>query len=257
MRCSTCWPTSNPRPTRPTSSAASWPTWPSAPRSSAGRPPTGAMRAAARARPWRRPAAAATRSAGCCWRMFDTSEHELATLEELADDPDPVVARTALMWLCQVQENSGEVAEATETAQRALALTDDSSGPWLRAMVESQLAGLAIQAGDPRLALECARRALPTMEALGAFEDCVQLRSVIALAELGAGRPGRAPPGRSTRSGPTNGPGDPVLDLRRHRRRRGRARPRRHRPRPAPSTAKASRSPRAGCIPGMAAGRSS
>jgi predicted ATPase/DNA-binding SARP family transcriptional activator len=119
--------------------------------------------------------------------MFDTPDGELATLEELASDPDPVVARTALMWLCQMLENSGEVAEATETAQRALALTDDSAGPWLRAMAESQLAGLAIQAGDSALALEGARRALPTMESLGAFEDCVQLRSVIALAELGSG----------------------------------------------------------------------
>ena len=98
-----------------------------------------------------------------------------------------MVVRTALMWLCQMQENSGEVAAARATAERALALTDDRSGPWLRAMTESQLAGLAIQAGDPALALECARRALPTMEALGAFEDCVQLRSVIALAELGTG----------------------------------------------------------------------
>ena len=91
------------------------------------------------------------------------------------------------MWLCQTQENSGEVAAAMATAERALALTDDSSGPWSLAMAESQLAGLAIQAGDPALALESARRALPTMEALGAFEDCVQLRSVIALARARLG----------------------------------------------------------------------
>ncbi len=119
--------------------------------------------------------------------MFDQDGQELTALEQLADDADPVVARTALMWLCQAQENSGEVAQAIVTAKRALALTDDTTGPWLPAMAESQLAGLAIQSGDPALALECARRALPTMEALGAFEDSVQLRSVIALAELGSG----------------------------------------------------------------------
>lgn len=118
--------------------------------------------------------------------LFDPTEQP-DTLEDLAEDPDPMVVRTALMWLCQTQENSGEVAAAMVTAERALALTDDSTGPWPRAMAESQLAGLAIQAGDPLKALACARRALPTMEALGAFEDCVQLRSVIALGELGSG----------------------------------------------------------------------
>jgi predicted ATPase/DNA-binding SARP family transcriptional activator/tetratricopeptide (TPR) repeat protein len=119
--------------------------------------------------------------------VFDDDGQQLSTLTELGTDLDPVVARTALIWLCYAQENSGDVAEATATAQRALALADSSSGPWGRAMAESQLAGLAIQAGNPELALACARRALPTMEALGAFEDCVQLRSAIALAELETG----------------------------------------------------------------------
>ncbi len=119
--------------------------------------------------------------------MFDPESQRLSTLEALADDPDPIVVRMALMWLCQTQENSGEVSAAIATAERALALTEDSSGPWTLAMAESQLAGLAIQSGDPLRALASARRALPTMEALGADEDCVQLRSVIALGELGSG----------------------------------------------------------------------
>jgi predicted ATPase/DNA-binding SARP family transcriptional activator/tetratricopeptide (TPR) repeat protein len=119
--------------------------------------------------------------------LFDEDFQELSVLEELAEDADPMVARTALIWLVQAQENSGEVAAAILTAQRALSLTDETAGPWLRAMAESQLAGLAIQVGDSELALASARRALPTMEALGAFEDCVQLLSVIALVELDMG----------------------------------------------------------------------
>lgn len=116
--------------------------------------------------------------------VFDRDTSGLAALEELSSDPDPSVAQTAMMWLCQLQENSGELEAATATAERALARVDDSVGPWMRAMLESQLAGLAIQAGHTDRALECARRALPIMDALHAFEDTVQLRSAIALAEL-------------------------------------------------------------------------
>ena len=117
--------------------------------------------------------------------MFE--DDDAAALEALADDDDSGVALTALVWLCQLQENSGEVAAARETSQRALARVDDRAGPWVRAMAESQMAGLAFQAGEVDLALTSMRRALPTLEALGALDDCVQLRSMEAMAELARG----------------------------------------------------------------------
>jgi predicted ATPase len=108
-------------------------------------------------------------------------------LEALADDEDPGVALTALVWMCQVQENSGDLAAAKATSHRILDRVDDGAGPWLRAMAESQMAGLAFQSGDTELALASVRRALPIMEALGALDDYVQLRSTEALALLDLG----------------------------------------------------------------------
>lgn len=117
--------------------------------------------------------------------MFDGDE--LSALEELTEDDDAGVALTALVWLTQLQENSGELALAKLTSERALSRVDDVAGPWIRAMAESQMAGLAFQGGDPDRALESIRRALPTMEALGAIDDCVQLRGMEAMAELARG----------------------------------------------------------------------
>ena len=114
-------------------------------------------------------------------------EDDTAALEELADDEDSGVALTALVWLCQIQENSGELDEARATSQRALERVDDQAGPWVRAMTESQMAGLAFQNGDVDTALASLRRALPTLEALGALDDVVQLRSMEAMAELTRG----------------------------------------------------------------------
>jgi predicted ATPase/DNA-binding SARP family transcriptional activator len=117
--------------------------------------------------------------------MFDGND--IGTLQALADDEDPGVAMTALVWMTQIQENSGELEAARATSERALSRVDESAGPWMRALAESQLAGLAFQAGDTDAALGSMRRALPTMEALGALDDCVQLRSMEALAELTRG----------------------------------------------------------------------
>ena len=65
---------------------------------------------------------------------------------------------------------------------------DDGEGPWTRALLDSQVSGLATQAGDWDLAVEHASRALPVMRALGAAEDAVQLRSILAFADIAHGR---------------------------------------------------------------------
>ena len=112
----------------------------------------------------------------------------LEALDRLCDDPDPGLARGALQWATQVRENSGDLAGAIEASSRALLLSDASEGPWTRALLDSQVSGLATQAGDWDLAVEHASRALPVMRALGAAEDAVQLRSILAFADIAHGR---------------------------------------------------------------------
>ena len=111
-----------------------------------------------------------------------------APLEQLSDHPARVVRQLALQWSSQVQENLGELATALDLAVRSRALADDAGGPWTRALVSAQLAGLSIQVGAMEEALGYARAALPTMVALGAVEDVAQLKAVVALAAMEEGR---------------------------------------------------------------------
>ena len=118
----------------------------------------------------------------------DGSTASLEALDRLCDNPDPAMARGALQWATQVRENSGDLAGAIEASRRALQLSDNSDGPWTRALLDSQVSGLATQAGDWDVAVEHASRALPVMRALGAAEDAVQLRSILAFADIAHGR---------------------------------------------------------------------
>ena len=120
--------------------------------------------------------------------VYDSGDGDLTRIDELTANEDPAVSRLALQWASQAKENAGDVAGAIEAGQLALERCDDSDGPWTRALICGQLCGLATQVGDWPLAVRYARESLPVMEALGAAEDAIQLRSVIALADLSAGR---------------------------------------------------------------------
>jgi predicted ATPase len=110
-------------------------------------------------------------------------------LESLTEDAEPQTAQVALQWQTSALENSGMMDAAFEAARRSLALcADDGEGPWRRALAQSQLAALAVQVGDLDNARTYAEAALPTMEALGATEDMTQLRALLVVAALGAGR---------------------------------------------------------------------
>jgi hypothetical protein len=113
---------------------------------------------------------------------------QLARLEELYDDPRPLTARLARQWVSQARESAGDAPGAVQACRDALALCDDLDGPWTRAILMSQLAGLAIQVGELDEARRYAETAIPVMRALGAHEDALQLVSVLAVAELTAGR---------------------------------------------------------------------
>jgi len=115
----------------------------------------------------------------------DSFESRLA---KLAEDPDPFVAQPACTWLSHVHENAGDPAGAVEAAQRALALSGLDTGPWSAAMLHNQLAGLTMHLGDRRTTVEHAQAALPVMERVGAKDDEVQLRSLLALCAISDGR---------------------------------------------------------------------
>ncbi len=108
-------------------------------------------------------------------------------LEDLYVDPDPRVALVARQWTSQARENLGDLDGAFEAAQAGLDLCDDSEGPWMRAMLTAQLAVLAAQRGDAEASRDYTERALPVMERLGAVEDCMQLKALLATSDIAAG----------------------------------------------------------------------
>jgi tetratricopeptide (TPR) repeat protein len=115
---------------------------------------------------------------------------DLDRLTKLTDHPDPHVRRTALQWASHFYENAGDVQGAIDAGRKALALCEKipDEGPWSRALIQAQLAGHATQLGDWELCTAMATEARQAMDELGAVEDSLQLRSVLALADLSQGR---------------------------------------------------------------------
>lgn len=109
-------------------------------------------------------------------------------LRELADDPDRHVAVVASQWLSHTLENNGDPAGAVEAAEHALGLTEESDGPWTSAILHTQLAQLDMQLGSREAATVHAHAALPVLDRLGATDDLVQLRSLLALCAVADGR---------------------------------------------------------------------
>jgi predicted ATPase/DNA-binding SARP family transcriptional activator len=112
----------------------------------------------------------------------------LGALDALLDDPDRAVAMLAHVWTSQARENAGDLEGGLEAARIALTMCDDEGGPWLPALVTSMLANLSTQVGDFEAARAYAQQALEVMESLGAVEDSLQLRSVVAVLDISAGR---------------------------------------------------------------------
>ncbi|GIH91151.1 BTAD domain-containing putative transcriptional regulator [Planobispora siamensis] len=108
--------------------------------------------------------------------------------DKLTADPDPLVRRTALHWLSHGLENAGDPAGAIEAGRAALELVGEEGGPWHRAVLHTQLAGLYARSGDSATASWHAAEALPVLERLGAVDDAVQVRTGLAMAALVEGR---------------------------------------------------------------------
>ena len=111
-----------------------------------------------------------------------------ARLAELAEDPDRHTASAAGLRLSHQLENDGDPVGSLEAAERALALIREEDGPWLRAMPHAVLAQLTMQMGDNAAAVAHAKAALPVMRRLGASDDEMQLRALLVLCAIAAGR---------------------------------------------------------------------
>lgn len=109
-------------------------------------------------------------------------------LDRLAADPDPLIRQIALHCLSHGRENAGDPAGALEAARAALELVGEDGGPWHRAVLHTQLAALYAHFGDSASASSHAAEALPVLERLGAVDDAVQIRAVLATAALVEGR---------------------------------------------------------------------
>ena len=111
-----------------------------------------------------------------------------ARLVALAADPDRHTAVAATQLLSHERENAGDPAGAIEAAQHMLALVRDEDGPWAKAMPHTLLAELTMHVGDRAAAIEHARAALPVFHRIGASDDEIQLRTLLAFCAIDDGR---------------------------------------------------------------------
>ena len=115
------------------------------------------------------------------------------------------MALTARQWAGQARENSGDIDGAFKATQDGLELCEPDDGPWTQAMLTAQLAVLATQRGDVAAARTYTEQALPDMERLGAIEDSMQLKALLAICDMTVGRLDEAG-GCSPRSARTSAP---------------------------------------------------
>lgn len=120
---------------------------------------------------------------------FDPTDPErlYAALEEFGSGSDRLLAVNALQWSSHALENMGDPVSALAAAERALALVDETDGPWQAAILHTQAAQLAMQQGKAEDAVVHAHAAIPVLDRLGARDDSVQLRALLAMSAIGAG----------------------------------------------------------------------
>jgi predicted ATPase/DNA-binding SARP family transcriptional activator len=111
----------------------------------------------------------------------------LQQLRAHAASADREIAALALPWLSQALENMGDPDAAMDAAERGLLLADDTIGPWSQAIMHTMAAQLAMQLGRAKDAAVHAHAALPVLDRLGARDDAIQLRSLLALVMISDG----------------------------------------------------------------------
>ena len=111
-----------------------------------------------------------------------------ASIEELGRHPDRRVRIIAKMWACVLIENDGNPEAARVHALEAIELCRDEDGPWQKALLQNQLAGLELQLGNHTMAATLARAALPNLLRLNAIDDAMHMSATLALHALAEGR---------------------------------------------------------------------
>lgn len=122
----------------------------------------------------------------------DDLETLMVALDEFGSSPNRLLAVSALQWSSHALENIGDPVGALAAAERALELVEESDGPWMAAILHTQVAQFAMQQGRHDDAVVHARAALPVLERLGARDDSVQLRSLLAMSAIADGDLDRA-----------------------------------------------------------------
>lgn len=115
------------------------------------------------------------------------AEASVESLRMLVDHPHRFVAMIAAPFLAGVLENSGDPDLAVRIVTHSLSRTEPDDPPWLAANHHTGLAQLHAQLGRYRAAADHARDALPVMERLGATNEVVQCRAILAGADLAEG----------------------------------------------------------------------
>jgi tetratricopeptide (TPR) repeat protein len=121
-------------------------------------------------------------------QQFGDLDGTLQRLRELGDGPDRFAAMQALMWLAHYLENNGDPEASIDYASRALARCTADDGPSFPALLRMILGGLYAQLGRHDEAAGYLRSALPDLDSLGAHDDAVQARAMLAAAAMIQGR---------------------------------------------------------------------
>lgn len=112
----------------------------------------------------------------------------LTRLDALAESGPREAAAAARMLAAHHRENIGDPAGAVREAEAALALIDDTDGPWMGAQMNTLIATLNSQLGRPDAVEQHALAALPVLDELDARDDATQVRAMLAVQALSAGR---------------------------------------------------------------------
>jgi predicted ATPase/DNA-binding SARP family transcriptional activator len=121
-------------------------------------------------------------------QRFDDLEGTLERLRELGDGPDRYAAMQALMWLAHYLENNGDPEQSIDYGTRALERCTPEDGPSFPALLRTIIGGLHAQLGQHAEAAPYLVAALPDLERLGAYDDVIQARAMLAAAAMVEGR---------------------------------------------------------------------
>jgi tetratricopeptide (TPR) repeat protein len=122
--------------------------------------------------------------------LFVSPEADLATLQDLAESDEPLLAGIAGHLASYLWEAAGDLHRALAAARRALAAFERRGSPWVLAAAHSRIGELCLQADDPGAGDEALRHlsaALTVAEAFGAWYSANRVREAIVAAQLQRG----------------------------------------------------------------------